>query len=82
MKKTLLITLQVFFFYQISAANNVGNFEENDENCSFFYQKGLIHLHQSFLMARILFNFVMVKLLLFYQQLLRMEFLELGFPQQ
>ncbi|RAR46558.1 T9SS type A sorting domain-containing protein [Flavobacterium lacus] len=35
MKKTLLIALQVFFFYQISVANNVGNFEENNKNCSF-----------------------------------------------
>lgn len=39
MKKTLLIALQVFFFYQISIANNVGNFEENDKNCSFLSER-------------------------------------------
>jgi len=39
MKKTLLIALQMIFFYQISAGNNVGNFEENDKNCSFLSER-------------------------------------------
>lgn len=41
MKTTLLIVLQLFFFYQISVANNFGNFEENDKNFIFVFSEGI-----------------------------------------